>query len=148
MADAPLSWTDDVIVDRIGIVLRVGVLGSAAIILAGGLIYLFHHGGEKEVARHSFEPMAAEFSSPGAISRAALAGRRSAGRPGGPEVQLGMGRGRALIGLGLLLLIATPVLRVAFSVYAFLRRREFFYVVLPLIVLTVLLYGLFSRHIH
>ena len=38
------------------------------------------------------------------------------------------GRGRALIQLGLLLLIATPVARVAFSVFAFERQRDWTYV--------------------
>jgi uncharacterized membrane protein len=56
-----------------------------------------------------------------------------------------LGSGRGWIQLGLLLLIATPVARVAFSVYAFARQRDFLYVGVTLIVLTVLLFGLFSQ---
>ena len=48
------------------------------------------------------------------------------------------GRGRALIQLGLLLLIATPVARVAFSVFAFERQRDWTYVGITLFVLAVL----------
>jgi uncharacterized membrane protein len=54
-------------------------------------------------------------------------------------------RSRGLIGLGLLVLIATPVARVAFSVYSFLRLRDFKYVLITLIVLALLLYSLFRR---
>lgn len=52
------------------------------------------------------------------------------------------GRGRALIQLGLLLLIATPVSRVAFSVFAFERQRDWTYVGITLAVLAVLVYSL------
>jgi uncharacterized membrane protein len=48
-----------------------------------------------------------------------------------------------VIMLGLLLLVATPVARVVFSVAGFLRERDFLYVVLTLIVLAVLLSSLF-----
>lgn len=49
---------------------------------------------------------------------------------------------RGLILFGLLLLIATPVARVAFSVVAFALQRDRTYVVVTLIVLAVLLYSL------
>ena len=51
-------------------------------------------------------------------------------------------RGRGLIQLGLLLLIATPVARVAFSVVAFAMQRDRLYVVVALIVLAVLMCSL------
>ena len=54
---------------------------------------------------------------------------------------------RAIIQLGLLLLIATPVARVVFSVYAFARQRDWVYVVVTLIVLGVLLYSLLSGYL-
>jgi uncharacterized membrane protein len=49
---------------------------------------------------------------------------------------------RGLIQLGLLLLIAVPVARVAFSVVAFALQRDRTYVVVTMIVLAVLLYGM------
>ena len=52
------------------------------------------------------------------------------------------GRGRGIIQLGLLLLIATPIARVVFSVYAFARQRDRTYVLVTLVVLAVLLYSL------
>jgi uncharacterized membrane protein len=56
------------------------------------------------------------------------------------------GDDRAIIQLGLLLLIATPVARVLFSVVAFALERDLTYVLVTLIVLAVLVYSLFSGH--
>ncbi len=54
----------------------------------------------------------------------------------------GRGRGQGLIQLGLLLLIATPIARVAFSVVGFAIERDRLYVAFTLIVLAILLYSL------
>jgi uncharacterized membrane protein len=51
---------------------------------------------------------------------------------------------RAVIQLGLGLLIATPVARVAFCLLAFIRQRDGMYVVVTSVVLVVLLLGLFA----
>ena len=50
-----------------------------------------------------------------------------------------------LIQLGLLLLIATPVARVVFSVLGFALERDWMYVVITLLVLGLLIYTLTSR---
>jgi len=50
--------------------------------------------------------------------------------------------GRGIIQLGLLLLIATPIARVAFSVFGFAEERDWMYVGFTLIVLLILLYSL------
>lgn len=50
-----------------------------------------------------------------------------------------------LIQLGLLLLIATPVARVLFSVLGFALERDWMYVVITLLVLALLAYTLTSR---
>jgi uncharacterized membrane protein len=49
-----------------------------------------------------------------------------------------------LIQLGLLLLIATPVARVLFSVLAFIYEKDWTYVGITMIVLTLLCYSLFG----
>jgi uncharacterized membrane protein len=54
--------------------------------------------------------------------------------------------GQAIIQLGLLILIATPVARVAFSAVAFAIERDFLYVWITLFVLAVLLYSLLGSH--
>ncbi len=141
---APSSWSDEVIVVYIGNLLRAGVLASAAVLLVGGMVYLWYHGGDPNPDRSTFKAMPPEFSRPNAIARAALMGQRREESPDGPNVHPGKGRGRAIIQFGLLLLIATPVLRVTFSIFAFARQRDLVYVILPMIVLAVLIYGLFS----
>ena len=52
------------------------------------------------------------------------------------------GTSERIIALGIILLIATPILRVALLVVAFARARDAIYVILSAIVLTVLLVSL------
>lgn len=112
----------------IGILLRTGVLLAAAIVLAGGILYLVHSPGahpnyrvfhsESEALRHG-----------GGILREAQAFEPA-----------------AIIQFGLLVLIATPVARVIFSVWAFMRERDWMYVGITLVVLALLLYSLLLPH--
>jgi uncharacterized membrane protein len=53
-----------------------------------------------------------------------------------------VGNAEAIVQLGLLLLIATPVARVAFTLVAFALQRDRTYVCITTIVLALLLYGL------
>jgi len=111
-----------------GNLLRLGVLSSAAVVLAGAVVYLVRHGGSTphyQVFRG--EPGDLR-SLPGILRDAASF------------------QGRGLIQLGLLLLIATPIARVLFSVIAFLRERDWLYIAFTLIVLGVLLYSLLGQH--
>jgi uncharacterized membrane protein len=124
------AWTEEQVEQVIGNLLRVGVIVSALVVCAGGVLYLVRYGEKAVEDRHEFRPVAEEFRKPGLIIRAAAAGSS-----------------RGLIQLGLLLLIATPVLRVVFSAFAFLRQRDHTYVVITLVVLAVLLYSLFSGHV-
>jgi uncharacterized membrane protein len=57
------------------------------------------------------------------------------------------GEGRGIIQLGLLLLIATPVARVLFSVAGFLLEGDRLYVVITLIVFAVLVFSLAGGHL-
>jgi uncharacterized membrane protein len=52
------------------------------------------------------------------------------------------GQASAVIQLGILLLIATPICRVIFAVIGFLIERDRLYVVVSLVVLAVLLFGM------
>ncbi len=52
------------------------------------------------------------------------------------------GHGRGWIQLGLLLLISTPIARVAFSIVGFTIERDRMYVAFTVIVLAILLYSL------
>ncbi len=108
----------------LGNLLRAGVVVAGAVVLLGAVVYLYRHGGERPHAA-VFRGEPADLRHPVSIVEDAL--RLS---------------GRGIIQLGLLLLAATPVARVAFSVVGFLRERDTTYVVLTLIVLGVLLYSL------
>jgi uncharacterized membrane protein len=111
--------------DRIiGMILRGGVIISALIVLVGAVFYLYGYGfmlpeyrifrGEPSDLRHvsGIIKDVLDFKSPGIIQ------------------------------FGLLVLIATPIARVAFSVIAFSLQRDRVYVMVTLIVLALLLYSL------
>ncbi len=118
------NWTDQRIEDIVGNLLRVGVLLSASVVLLGACVYLFRHGREPADYRtFSGEPPGLRTVS--GILREALALR-----------------GRGMIQLGLLLLIATPVARVAFSVLGFEKEGDRMYTGFTLLVLVILLYSL------
>ena len=120
------DWNDHRIEVIIGGLLRTGVLLAATVVLSGAVVYLARHGGEiPNYAVFHREPD--NLTSATAILHGAL----------------GMS-GRAIIQLGLLLLIATPVARVLFSAIAFALERDYLYVFITLIVLGILLYSLFE----
>lgn len=108
--------------------LRAGVVLAAALVGFGGILYLSRYGHEAGSYR-TFRGEPADLSTLGGVFHDAMTLH-----------------GRGIIQLGLLLLIATPVARVAFTVYAFLHLRDPKYVVITLIVLGLLLYSLFGTH--
>jgi uncharacterized membrane protein len=118
------SWSDQRIENLLGNLLRVGVLLSAVVVLSGGVIYLLRHG-HSLVDFRVFRGEPEDLRDLRGIIR------------GSSEL-----RGRGIIQLGLLLLIATPVTRVAFSIFGFAKERDRMYVVFTLIVFSVLLYSL------
>ncbi|HEV2387600.1 MAG TPA: DUF1634 domain-containing protein [Candidatus Acidoferrales bacterium] len=120
------GWTDKSVEDIIGNLLRWGVLLAAATVLAGAVLYLARHGGAIPDYR-AFRGEPAGLRHVAGIFAEAFAGRAT-----------------GVIQLGLLLLIATPVARVAFSVVGFLLEEDWMYVGFTLIVLAVLTYSLFA----
>ena len=125
MSTDPREHSDERVEQFLGNLLRAGVLLAAGVVLVGGVIYLGRHG--REPADHKiFHGEPADLRSPTGVVKGALSLR-----------------GRGVIQLGLLLLIATPIARVVFSVFAFARQRDWTYVVLTLVVLVVLLCSLF-----
>jgi uncharacterized membrane protein len=104
--------------------LRAGVLLSAFVVSCGGIIYLVRHG-HSLAEYHAFRGEPTDLKTLRGIWGDAL--RLS---------------GRGIIQLGLLLLIATPVARVAFSVWAFAAEHDWMYVGFTLIVLAILVSSL------
>jgi uncharacterized membrane protein len=121
----PQPWRDRRIEVILGNLLRTGVLVSAAVVLLGASIYLSRHAHEPADYR-VFRGEPSEYRTISGVVQSVIVGR---------------GRGQGLIQLGLLLLIATPIARVAFSVVGFAIERDRLYVACTLIVLAVLLYS-------
>jgi uncharacterized membrane protein len=128
MANASIGWSDQRIETIMGNLLRVGVLLSAAIVLLGGVVYLIHRG-ETAPLYGQFHGEPANLRSVTGIVNAAMARQ-----------------GRGIIQLGLLFLIATPLARVVFSVFAFAVQRDKLYVGVTLIVLAILVFSLAGGH--
>ncbi|MGA3102948.1 MAG: DUF1634 domain-containing protein [Terriglobales bacterium] len=119
----PQPWRDRQMELVLGNLLRWGVLLSAAIVFAGACVYLSRHAHEP-ADYHIFRGEPSEFRT----IRGVIQSVRN-------------GRGRGLIQLGLLLLIATPIARVSFSIVGFSIERDYLYVSFTVIVLLVLLYS-------
>jgi uncharacterized membrane protein len=117
-------WDDHWIEVILGNLLRTGVLISAAVVLWGASIYLFRHAHEPADYR-VFRGEPSEFRTIHGVIQSVKDGR-----------------GRGLIQLGLLLLIATPIARVAFSIVGFAMEHDRMYVAFTLMVLAILLYSL------
>jgi uncharacterized membrane protein len=119
-----VGWTEERVGQIIGNLLRTGVLLAAAMVVAGAVIYLIRHGAETPHYR-VFRGEPTDLRTISGIASDAFSFR-----------------GRGIIQLGLLLLIATPVARVAFSVVAFALQRDLLYVAVTFLVFAVLLLSL------
>ncbi|MGH7602553.1 MAG: DUF1634 domain-containing protein [Gemmatimonadaceae bacterium] len=109
----------------IGRLLRAGVLLAALVVLVGGVMVLSHYGRNTPNFRQ-FRGEDPLLKSVGSIAHGVLSGDS-----------------RAIVQLGLVLLIATPVARVALTLGAFILQRDRLYIAVTALVLAILLYGLF-----
>ncbi len=122
-----MSYTEHKMELEMGVLLRTGVILACSIMIMGGALYLWRHGGGHESYR-IFHAEPAPLRSMAGIWREVLTGDA-----------------RGLIQLSALVLIATPVLRVAFAVYGFARQKQWLFVAVSLIVLALLGVGLSER---
>jgi uncharacterized membrane protein len=124
MSKAKSAWTNQQVETIIANLLRGGVMLAAAVVFTGGVFFLFRYGQAYPDYR-IFRGEPTDLRTVSGIVADALSFHS-----------------RGLIQLGLLLLIATPVARVAFSILAFLRQGDRTYVAVTLLVLAILLYSL------
>jgi uncharacterized membrane protein len=117
-------WSDERVEEVMGNLLRAGVILAAIVVLAGGIFYLIRYSTTSPDYR---------------VFRGEPADLRSVSGILADGIEL---HSRGLMQLGLLVLVATPVARVAFSVFAFARQHDRIYLTVSLIVLTVLVYSL------
>lgn len=118
------QWNDLKLEQIIGNLLRAGVVLAAAVVLVGGVLYLVQHASAHS-DYHQFHGTPSQLRSVKGIVRDAA-----------------HGDSQAIIQLGLLLLVLTPIARVIFSAIGFMEERDHMYVVITLIVLAVLIFSL------
>jgi len=108
----------------LGTLLRAGVIISMTIVFIGGIIFLIHHKGVI-VDYKVFKPEISEFSSIAAIFNG-----------------VGTLRGDAIVQFGILMLIFTPIARIIFAIFSFFLERDYLYVLIGFIILTIIIISL------
>ena len=121
-----LPLDDERVEGLIANLLRAGVLIAALVVIGGAVPYLAENPWA-HVDYRTFHGVAGGLKSVRGIIRTAFTGDA-----------------RGIMQFGLLLLIATPIVRVMFSAVAFAIERDRMYVGFTLTVLAVLLYSLFG----
>jgi uncharacterized membrane protein len=117
----------------ISLVLRLGVLASLLCVVSGTVVTFIHHPEYRSSGaelRRLTEPAAAFPHTLGDV----LSGVRA-------------GRGQAIVAIGLLLLIATPIMRVAVSILVFFYQKDRIFTLITAVVLSLLLASFFLGRI-
>jgi len=111
----------------IGWVLRLGVIVSMTVVIFGGVIYLYRHG--SEIPNHAkFLPQPDFVQLNGLVQGI---------------IDL---HGRSIIAAGIILLIATPILRIIFSTISFVIEKDRLYVFISLLVLVIIFFSALNGH--
>ncbi|MGI4751105.1 MAG: DUF1634 domain-containing protein [Janthinobacterium lividum] len=110
----------------IGTVLRWGVVLAMSVVFCGGLIYVYRHGYET-ASYHVFKGEPDFLKSIKGIFNGVLAMK-----------------GRAIIQTGIILLIATPIVRIILSIISFLLEKDYLYVIITVIVLGIIITSMLS----
>jgi uncharacterized membrane protein len=110
----------------LGNLLKIGVLAAGSVVIIGAVLFLVRHGLETP-SYHIFKPDSFNFSDFSNLFRGIIAFHSV-----------------SIMELGILILITTPVLRVFFSVFAFVYEKDYMYVAFTVIVLFVLIFSFFS----
>lgn len=111
----------------IGQVLRIGVITASCIALLGGILYLVQQGAASIPEYSVFKGEGADYTSFRGIFHGVATGNAT-----------------EIIQLGVLVLLATPILRIFFSLIAFAIEKDKLYVVITMIVLGIILFSMFG----
>ena len=122
-------WNDGQMRDIMGTLLRTGVLAAAFLVISGGILFFIQH--PKEIFDYTTFK-----GEPAKLRQVHLIVKESMNF-----------RGRDIIQLGLLVLIATPVARVIFSLIGFIVEKDWIYVAITGVVLIILTASLFSNYL-
>lgn len=121
------NWKDTDVEQLVGQLLRYGVLTASLVAFIGGVYYIIAHGSSAVPTYHTFKGEASGYTTYGGIIKGALAFRPA-----------------EVIQLGVLLLIATPILRIMFSLIGFVLEKDKLYIIITLIVLTIMMTSIFG----
>lgn len=111
----------------IGWVLRLGVMISMSVVVFGGAVYLYRHG-------HSIPNYSSFNGVPGFV------------HPQGIIDGIMAFRGRSIIQAGIIMLVATPILRVMCSFIGFIFERDYMYILITLVVLLIIFISMLSGY--
>ena len=141
MPETPAASGDEQTERVMGSLLIFGVALAAAVVLLGAVLYLMHYGTDTpNYGAFRGEPadLPVQVDDPqiSALVRIFVALVRIGDQCERVAVRVPNRR------LGLLILIGTPVARVVFSVFAFVRQRDLLYTSVTLTVLSLLIYSL------
>lgn len=124
--DANTENLDRNIETVLGNLLRIGVIIAGSVVIIGAVLFLVRHGLEIP-SYHIFKPDSFNFSDFRDLFRGIITFRSV-----------------SIMEIGILLLIATPFLRVLFSVFAFAYEKDYMYVIFTVIVFIILIFSFFS----
>jgi len=112
----------------LGKVLRAGTIISISVVFLGGILYLYRHG--QSIADYKEFKGIPDFVrlSTQLISEALKF------------------KGQAIIQIGIILLIATPIIRVMFSAIGFALEKDYLYVGISMLVLLIIFFSAFTGH--
>lgn len=113
----------------IGWVLRIGVIVSITVVLFGGAIFLYRHG--RSVADYSVFKGIPPFVQ---HAKSLVAGALAL-------------KGQAIIQIGIILLIATPIVRVICSAIGFVIEKDYLYVGVSILVLLIIFASMLGGHV-
>jgi len=111
----------------IGWVLRIGVIVSISVVFVGGALYLYRHG-ESVPNYTKFNGVPSFVQLNGIITGI-----------------LNL-RGRSIIQAGIILLIATPIVRIIFSTISFVLEKDYLYIGISSLVLLIIILSSISGH--
>ncbi len=123
---AKRSFKDKDMQAIIGWILRIGISASMVLVFIGGVFFVYRHGHSIPDYK-DFKGVPYFIHNTGGI----LEGVRNL-------------KGQAIIQLGIILLIATPVIRVAFSAIGFILEKDHLYTLITLIVLLIILVSMLT----
>jgi uncharacterized membrane protein len=123
-----IKFKDKDMQSLLGQVLRAGTVISISIVFIGGIFYLYRHG--HTIANYRVFKGIPDFVQ----------------HPEGIFNGIFTLKGQAIIQFGIVLLIATPIFRVIFSAVGFVLEKDYMYLGISLLVLSIIFISMLSGH--